>query len=1386
MNSDKKKFNIYLILNQTDARYLERSSLLNNYTELQQALKLLNLDEISIFCYFQKNLINDILYQEEKIININNNNNKYNFAFYFYLDLLIEDNIDIINYSYDYNFINEINSENKLEKNEIKKVIISKVILELIFNFRGFNKNKNIKINLDSIEKHNKENIRNNIHIFRELNLNLNGDEIEEMTLEEIYSEIINSLIKNKKFEVYDYAYNILHQLEIENLEITKKMYDDLSATLNSKESFINNYLIINLKDIYNIKIINFYYILFKYILKHSIYIYSIPLLLNYRKTIISNIKNGISFNFGDNDIDNDKDNDIKKRFEFNLKFILDSDYYYNLYLNKKNEDIEIILEYCRKYCFESNKNEINDIRGLSLHFQRYIKDLDKIKEMVDEYCIVEHIFNYKNNGKEKTENKIQEVAQTWQFLKKMIKDKKIKKMRKDDKLMLNKYFDDINNKDLLLKIFGEDCYEFFKKESRDVINKDNKRNIDLDILKEILNYYKTFLFESKINDIILIENFVKNNGVKINYEAYLKDIEIAKNMNIKFPLINYIFNIQNENGKMMKTESEIKNILNKYEKIEKMIRDKKIKKIRKEDKKKIFNYFSETNNKQILVKIFDLETYEFILGASAKYLNQNKKNNVNKEIIEKAKEILKYYKQYLPETKKDDIISIEEIIKNNSDEYEKYLIDYEIAKEMNLKTPLINLFINLNDNDNKVSEKEINKVVESWKVTEKIIKDKKIKKMRADYKKKLINFFKNKNNKDNLIKIFNADIYDYFIKINKINLEENNVNNNIIHYSHLAKEESIIIEDKVISSSEDESTNCQTGKIKENELNGNRQEEIVELILKESEIKLHVNNSREELFIIYEEINIGINKIILENDELQKCKEYLLKNKIETVVAKSYLKFMEFIDEFKNRIKTEFKNNYNLKINLHFKRIAIDKNTGLYDIQCIYSFFPPGNNELETFKEENILINKTNSKVQGFLFLINEINSEKYKDIKFEEENQNEINIQNENRIFIDEYEEILEKDVFQLDSLPSENKIMGYIRIIGIHKQTAENIVELSNNYFISAGSEDGIKIYDEKFEFIEELSEKVIKINDRIYALVEIKINDNKSNNELCVIGCGNKDLYLFRFDFVKKACTKENYELPNMTCVSCVQMKDSNYVITGHNKTTYLRNLLFKPQKDVFNYEIIKNKTYRDAIKVSDNIIALTSNSVIVDGEDILIFYNITKNKKCSQIKGYSFIASTNGLFLLSREINKQSNKILFCACKKYFPHQKNGILLVNVQKENKQKIELFYDIEKFEVYCFCPIYLHDDKKNKIETDFLLVGGFDIERREGRIKLFKILYNEMGNINNIEYLQDIEFGFEGAVSSIIQSEKYGNVLASCYDGNIYLFTKINLDFYLNNNF
>ena len=132
---------------------------------------------------------------------------------------------------------------------------------------------------------------------------------------------------------------------------------------------------------------------------------------------------------------------------------------------------------------------------------------------------------------------------------------------------------------------------------------------------------------------------------------------------------------------------------------------------------------------------------------------------------------------------------------------------------------------------------------------------------------------------------------------------------------------------------------------------------------------------------------------------------------------------------------------------------------------------------------------------------------------------------------------------------------------------------------------------------------------------------------------------------------------------------------------------------------------------------------------------------------------------------------------------------------------------------------------NDFENEISpTNFFLVGGFDRIKREGLIKLYKLIGDT--NQKEIKFLQDIEFqkdfiekeeemdneqeqnseisifldhthtpfsnkindtenevfhGFEGAISSIIQSISSGNILVSCYDGKISLLSKINLEMY-----
>ena len=154
---------------------------------------------------------------------------------------------------------------------------------------------------------------------------------------------------------------------------------------------------------------------------------------------------------------------------------------------------------------------------------------------------------------------------------------------------------------------------------------------------------------------------------------------------------------------------------------------------------------------------------------------------------------------------------------------------------------------------------------------------------------------------------------------------------------------------------------------------------------------------------------------------------------------------------------------------------------------------------------------------------------------------------------------------------------------------------------------------------------------------------------------------------------------------------------------------------------------------------------------------------------------------------------ETNKILLCSCKKYFPSQKNGILLINPRNHNIDIIEPFYDTGEFEVFCLCQLYLNNNGSyNDSYSKYFLVGGFDVEKRQGLIKLYQLICNENICEAKIKFILDIVIeenekfqGFDRPINCIIQSKKKGNIIASSYDGKIFLFTPPNLDFFLSNN-
>ena len=107
-----------------------------------------------------------------------------------------------------------------------------------------------------------------------------------------MYIEIIVALIKQKKLEDFEFTFDIIKQLNFENIDITKIMFDKLYEILNNNEYYINDYIISNGKDLYNEKKLNFYFILINYILKNPIYLYQIPFLIKTINNVNTILKN--------------------------------------------------------------------------------------------------------------------------------------------------------------------------------------------------------------------------------------------------------------------------------------------------------------------------------------------------------------------------------------------------------------------------------------------------------------------------------------------------------------------------------------------------------------------------------------------------------------------------------------------------------------------------------------------------------------------------------------------------------------------------------------------------------------------------------------------------------------------------------------------------------------------------------------------------------------------------------------------------------------------------------------------------------------------------------------------------------------------------------------
>ena len=544
--------------------------LINNYSEIEEALKKCYIEKISCLKFLCPNrtIIKKILSEEEKIIKINKDDITNNYVqCFFYLFYIINDDIYNINYSYDFDLINELYNRMTKEKKCIRKFILYIFAYPIVYNYEGIDES-NSSDELEKIYNEIDEFMKKQQPLLEKYNLNLDLNNYRSFNIDDIYCQFILSLIRNEKLKNFNEAKDIMEQLDLENIELTHDMYINLKKEFddNGNKNYINQYKIIyseNLNKFINEDLINFYFTLLKYVFKNEIYIYNIDFFLENRDSLLKIIKNnyGKLFLY----IDNINDDEYKEKIKYVLKKFLDSSY--NYIINK------CIIE-SKKI---KRRNEV-----INLIFK-------KIKEQLE---------NFSKS----------EFDEIWKEVEKSIHDKNINNIRLKNEIFI--IFNDTKNREDLLDIFNDDEIDFFINE----YNKINKND-----LTELNNYYNSNQYcESKQNDLPSIYDNIKNNKELTEQSKNMDDSDLEEKWKTKYQLIKYIFNYDEKNGK---DEAKLNSYIKELNEIEKKLREKK--ELDEEIQIKLFKFFDINKKENEFNDIFSKEAFNYFIERKKEAINE-------------------------------------------------------------------------------------------------------------------------------------------------------------------------------------------------------------------------------------------------------------------------------------------------------------------------------------------------------------------------------------------------------------------------------------------------------------------------------------------------------------------------------------------------------------------------------------------------------------------------------------------------------------------------------------------------------------------------------------------------------------------------------------------
>ena len=565
---------------------------------------------------------------------------------------------------------------------------------------------------------------------------------------------------------------------------------------------------------------------------------------------------------------------------------------------------------------------------------------------------------------------------------------------------------------------------------------------------------------------------------------------------------------------------------------------------------------------------------------------------------------------------------------------------------------------------------------------------------------------------------------------------------------------------------------------------NNNKKEEI----LKESEIII-------DILIPTEKQIVKNMNVLYGNKNRTTYDEMLIFNKNPDLskpeLNRNFNLFLEYLSKIEKCLEEKFMtiNNFNIKVYIKTQSVENEK----YNICASYKILN-NNSDIINFEDKDIL-GKDLNKLSGFLSMVNKINPIQYQSnssqitaVSSFINNNNSVNNSSANLNFSD----INRKLYFDTKNI-NENileeinddecncfEIIKYNKILYKHNQSVNFFLQLKDEYFVSAGDDKEILLYDIDYDNNNELKviTKIPNLEEILYNISEKK-PENEDNIEL--IACYTRNIYLIVIN--KKDGFKHierKYEIPKIITMFCMNI-DSNYILcgidNGMNVVDLFNDLL--SSKKMFK---LTTHSFDSGIIIKDDIVALISNNLLPGGENQIVFFDIYINKKINKIDNIPQTPKGKGAKLISTE----SGNLLFCPCEKNKETKDNGFILADTNIEKDKEIEYkFHNTGNFITHSVCQIKSH---KNNIEieknnfSNLLLLSGYETIKRRGGVKLYKLR-----NKFDVKFLQDIEIynenynDFQMPINNITQCEETGRIIMTTMDGGVHLFSKPNLSLY-----